>query len=155
MRKFEITKKMYRENGIKYIALDCDNSVETPLYFINGHLIQNPASLPEDFLKTFERDREIIYKRAKSGIYLDEIFKKVTGIYAIECLKNNMIYVGSSKNLYRRVYDHKNKFETNNKRVIKDMMDDYNAFGPNYFITYCLEIVNDQSKETLLEIEEN
>lgn len=64
------------------------------------------------------------------------------GIYKITCLKNNKIYIGSSKNLSNRLYNHKYSLKNGiHKNVF--LQKDWNYYGEENFkfeiIEYCDE----------------
>lgn len=70
----------------------------------------------------------------------------LTGIYKIECLKNNKLYIGSSKNIYSREKEH---FSTlnKNKHYNKHLQNAYNKYGKEGFL---FEIIEECSVEDLL-----
>lgn len=81
-------------------------------------------------------------------------FNGIAGIYAIECLKNRMIYVGKSINLYDRVRRHKYLLRINkNGSTNINLQRDYNLYGHHNFMGYCLEIVNFPTPEVLTKVE--
>lgn len=58
--------------------------------------------------------------------------KKVSGVYKITCLKNGMIYIGSSKNVKTRISNHKYSLR-NNLHHNFYLQEDYNIYGLENF----------------------
>jgi len=61
-----------------------------------------------------------------------------SGIYKITCLVNNMIYVGQSKNVKKRLYDHKSHLKNNNSHN-KHLQYTWNKYGKDNFIFEVIE----------------
>lgn len=59
-------------------------------------------------------------------------FVSVCGIYAIRCIHNNRLYIGSSKCIEKRFGTHKSLLD-NSKHVNKDLQKDYEEFGVGLF----------------------
>lgn len=65
------------------------------------------------------------------------------GIYAIENTVNNKIYIGSSKDINKRIIQHKFNLSNNNHHN-PDLQADWNCYGSDNFIFYFLEACNVQ-----------
>lgn len=65
----------------------------------------------------------------------------VSGIYKIECLQNNKVYIGQSHNIYVRWLVHKSKLKTNSHSNFL-LQQDYNKYGENNFKFSILEIAD-------------
>lgn len=74
---------------------------------------------------------------------------KLPGIYMILCIPTGKAYIGSSKNMYRRWSQHKNKLK-NNKHPNNYLQNIYNKYGKDCLIFYGLE-----NCENLIEREVN
>ena len=61
----------------------------------------------------------------KKRFHIKEKDYKLACVYIIECVENNIYYVGSTKNYNKRVYQHVHHLE-NNKHPNIDMQKDYN-----------------------------
>jgi group I intron endonuclease len=72
-----------------------------------------------------EKDQETIYN----------LYKNNPGIYCIENTVNGHIYIGSSKNLWRRFLDH-NEALDRGKHINKHLQAAYNKYGRDVFIFY-------------------
>lgn len=59
--------------------------------------------------------------------------ERISGVYIIKCLVNNKMYVGSSKNIWRRWQTHWDKYEQA-KTKNRAMYDDMNLYGKSQFI---------------------
>lgn len=86
-------------------------------------------------------------------LILNEEFKGIAGIYAIECLKNKNIYVGQSIDLYGRVMRHKSNLKSQKDSNV-NLQKDYDLYGHCNFIGYCVELIHSPSKEILNEKED-
>jgi len=73
---------------------------------------------------------------------------KKCGIYKITILNN--IYIGSSSNLHRRMWEHSWKLK-NNKHVNRHLQNVYNKYGINNFF---IEIIEECNVDLLLEREQ-
>lgn len=63
---------------------------------------------------------------------------KISGIYKIECILNNKVYIGQSSNIYYRWSFHKSKLRKN-CHINYLLQDDYNKYGENNFRFIILE----------------
>jgi group I intron endonuclease len=72
--------------------------------------------------------------------------KSVSGVYKITCLKNGMIYIGSSKNIRSRLSSHKYNLK-NNSHHNHYLQEDFNLYGINNFKFEILETCNDEYLE--------
>jgi len=70
------------------------------------------------------------------------------GIYRITNLSNNFSYIGASKDIHKRIYNHKKLLDNNNHRN-KNLQKDWNYFGENFFNFEILEICNWESLDEL------
>ena len=68
--------------------------------------------------------------------------KNVSGVYKITCLKNGMIYIGSSNNVGSRLSNHKYNLK-NNSHHNYYLQEDYNLYGINNFKFEILETCED------------
>lgn len=68
--------------------------------------------------------------------------KPIPGIYQIQNSKNKRLYVGSAKNIRKRIQEHVS-FLTKNKHWNKFLQNDWQKVGPEYFVVKILEIVNE------------
>ena len=64
--------------------------------------------------------------------------KETSGVYKITCLENNMIYIGSSKNVKTRIYNHKYCLKNNSHHNFY-LQQDYNLYGLENFKFEALE----------------
>lgn len=62
-----------------------------------------------------------------------------SGVYKITCLKNNKLYIGSSKNILNRWKTHK-FFLKNNKHINKFLQNAWNKYGEVNFLFEILEV---------------
>lgn len=71
------------------------------------------------------------------------------GIYAIRCLENNKLYIGSSVNIQRRINTHRAKL---NKKIHSNphLQSAYNTYGKDKFVFFVVETC---SKECLIKNE--
>lgn len=67
------------------------------------------------------------------------------GIYLIRCKENGRIYIGSSKNVYYRLTDHK-RFLRNGLHHCRKMQDDYNLYGADTFEYQIIEFCSEQER---------
>lgn len=65
-------------------------------------------------------------------------YESDSGIYQIINLKNGKRYVGKSKNLYRRKYQHLGELNSN-KHNNKYLQNSYNKYGSNNFLFEVIE----------------
>lgn len=81
----------------------------------------------------------------------DEIKRDQSGVYQIENLVNNKVYIGSSANVYNRAYTHKTKLKKR-KHSNQHLESSYHKYGFNKFkfniIEYC-------EKDNITEIEQS
>lgn len=75
---------------------------------------------------------------------------KKCGVYALICNANNRMYIGSSKDLYRRFYGHLQGFETH-KNHTKELDDDFVKYGFNEFT---FKILKECKEDDLLKYEQ-
>ena len=68
------------------------------------------------------------------------------GVYAILNTNNNKIYIGSSRNIKERLYNHKTLLN-HGKNKVKEMQDDYNK--GNKFIAYVISPVRVRDEKYL------
>lgn len=66
-------------------------------------------------------------------IKLDISFKNIIGIYFIRNIINNKVYIGSSKNLYRRVYEHMRLLNNGEHHSIH-LQRSFDKYGKDSFI---------------------
>jgi group I intron endonuclease len=67
-----------------------------------------------------------------------------SGLYKITCLINGYVYVGQSKNIAKRIIDHKSKLKRN-VNANRLLQADYNKYGPDAFLyTQILDIEPDR-----------
>lgn len=76
---------------------------------------------------------------------------KYSGIYIIKNIQNGYIYLGSTKNLRNRIYQHQFTLKKQKHRNIK-LQNAYNKYGKSSFIVIVLACVLDLSK--LIEVEQ-
>lgn len=69
--------------------------------------------------------------------------EKQIGIYKIECLKNNMVYVGSSIDIQARLTWHKSHL-INNTHYKKGMQEDFNKYGIENFVFEIVELTTEK-----------
>lgn len=67
------------------------------------------------------------------------------GIYLIRCKENGRIYIGSSKNVYYRLTDHK-RFLKNGLHHCREMQNDYNLYGSDSFEYQIIEFCSEQGR---------
>lgn len=68
---------------------------------------------------------------------------KLPGVYCVQNLVNNKIYIGSSKNLYRRFYGHKNGDCHKSFRCMTGLYNAYKKYGLNNFKFFVIKITED------------
>lgn len=61
-----------------------------------------------------------------------KIFSKKSGIYLIKCIKNNKCYIGSARNINKRIKSHIRELK-DNIHVNKLMQNDFNEYGIKNF----------------------
>lgn len=69
--------------------------------------------------------------------------EKQIGIYKIECLENNMVYVGSSIDIQARLTWHKSHL-INNTHYKKGMQEDFNKYGIGNFVFEIIELTTEE-----------
>lgn len=74
--------------------------------------------------------------------------KKLCGVYNITCLVNDKIYIGSSKNIYKRWKEHKYHLNKNNHDNIF-LQKDWNQYGEENFEFSILEECNESFRYQL------
>lgn len=62
--------------------------------------------------------------------------KPVSGVYAIRCLANGKIYVGSSADLNKRIGEHKARLRAGDHFHLPRLQQDWVAFGAGAFVFY-------------------
>lgn len=73
---------------------------------------------------------------------------KKQGIYCITCAVNGKKYIGSTKNIYRRINLHKSNLNHNDlKHNNQYFINDWNEFGCDNFEYYVLEYTNENLKD--------
>ncbi len=77
--------------------------------------------------------------------------KNISGIYQIKNIINGKLYIGSTKNLYKRYYDHSYRLKRNIHENSK-LQNAFNKYGEENFIFEAVEFVEDEDK--LLEYEQ-
>jgi len=65
--------------------------------------------------------------------------KEVIGVYAVTCVPANMVYVGSSENVYRRMWCHARGMRGEYHRRI-EMINDFVRFGDEAFVFQIIEL---------------
>lgn len=68
--------------------------------------------------------------------------KKLSGVYKITCLKNGMIYIGSSNNVSKRLSNHRYNLK-NNSHHNYYLQEDYNIYGVENFKFEKLEMCDE------------
>lgn len=63
-------------------------------------------------------------------------------IYKIQCVKNNKVYIGQTKNYTKRRKEHINDLK-NNRHCNEYLQTDYNKFGVQSFVYSVIELVED------------
>lgn len=84
--------------------------------------------------------------------FLGEIkdFKRKAGVYKITCLKNNLFYIGSSWNLYKRYKEHTNDLKKN-RHTNDHLGNSWNKYGEANFL---FEIIEECEINNILEREQ-
>ena len=62
----------------------------------------------------------------------DEKFFPVSGVYVIRCLANGRVYVGSSKDLNKRIRQHKSKLKSRGHELPR-LQNDWDVYGEELF----------------------
>lgn len=70
------------------------------------------------------------------------------GIYAILNLKEDIKYIGSSINIYNRVFDHKKRLKEN-RHYNKQLQEDYNRLGKEWFKYVIVEEIDTLDRDIL------
>jgi group I intron endonuclease len=73
------------------------------------------------------------------------------GIYAIRCLTNNRIYVGSTKQSFRARFSNHCKFLKSGKLSNKKLQTDYTLYGPDNFEFEILSVIINESDIVITE----
>jgi len=60
-----------------------------------------------------------------------------SGVYAIRNIANGKTYIGSSRNIKKRIYSHKHMLATGTSKN-RNLQDDWNVFGPKSFVAEVL-----------------
>ena len=68
---------------------------------------------------------------------INKDFRFKSGIYYIKCLSNSRVYVGSSKDIYNRLHQHRHKLNKN--KHFKVVQNSYNKYGDDNFECGILE----------------
>ena len=66
--------------------------------------------------------------------------KDIVGIYKIECIANNKVYIGQSINIKRRLYDHKTRLRKGTHKN-KHLQNAWNKYGEDNFTFETFNIV--------------
>ena len=66
------------------------------------------------------------------------------GIYAIYCVLSDRVYIGSSKNIYRRWKEHQNSLKKG-KHCNFYLQDSWNKHGEKFFVFHILEICKEEN----------
>lgn len=74
------------------------------------------------------------------------------GIYAIVCISSNRIYIGQAKDTTRRITRHK-MWLRHNTHFSKELQDDWNKYGENYFFFKKIEENKEFDEEMRLDKE--
>ena len=101
--------------------------------------------------KTCKSNREVIYSDNDIGKTIDSSDTYKVGIYKITNLKNKLIYIGSTVNLYRRKNEHLKELRSN-KHHNAHMQNSFNKYGESIFEFTIQDIVFDL--ESLVEREQ-
>lgn len=72
------------------------------------------------------------------------------GIYKIKCLENNKIYIGSSKNIEKRINTHIKRLRKNT-HINEFLQNSWNKYGE---ISFSFEIIEECSEDSLIEREQ-
>jgi len=73
--------------------------------------------------------------------YNNDIFKNIPGVYKINCLANNKVYIGSSKNICKRLRTHLN-YLYKNKHDSPYLQHAFNRYGESSFTIEVVKVVN-------------
>jgi len=101
--------------------------------------------------KTCKSNREVIYSEDDIGKTIDSGDTCKVGIYKITNLINNLVYIGSTVNLYRRKNEHLKELRAN-KHHNSHMQNSFNKYGEDIFEFTIQDIVFDL--ESLIEREQ-
>lgn len=91
-----------------------------------------PSAMFGVSLMTFfilEKIKEVI-KLIRKAIIFDDL--QLSGVYAIQCLRNNKVYIGSSINIKERLNSHKGELRRN-KHINRHLQEEYNKYGLEEF----------------------
>jgi group I intron endonuclease len=88
----------------------------------------------------------------KIGVDYKSKATKISGIYIIYCLRNEMIYIGSSSNYWHRKQSHQKSLKSN-KHKNPHLQNAYNSYGRESFLHLLIEEVKNPTTEILLERE--
>lgn len=83
--------------------------------------------------------------------YTDEKLRGKSGIYQIRNIINNKFYIGSTKNILRRKYEHIYDLRTMNHHNVR-LQRAFNKYGKENFIFEIIEFIED--KDELLKVEQ-
>ena len=83
---------------------------------------------------------------------LEQHFKNKIGIYCITNIQNSKNYIGSSTNLYKRIYEHRRLLRLN-QHYNKKLQNSWNKYGENCFVCNVVKIFEEISYENLLSVE--
>ncbi len=83
---------------------------------------------------------------------LKTTFKNKIGIYCIINTENSKNYIGSSMNLYKRIYEHRRLLKLN-KHYNKRLQNAWNKYGEDYFICNVIKTFESIEYQNLLNIE--
>lgn len=76
---------------------------------------------------------------------LNLCIKNVSGVYLITNLENGHRYIGSSNDLYERIYKHIYEL-SNNKHINTHLQNAYNKYGNDKFVVGILEICQEEER---------
>lgn len=82
---------------------------------------------------------------------IDKCYKKVNGVYRITNTINKKVYIGSSVNLYKRIYEHFRELKLN-KHSNKILQNSFNKYGIENFMVDILES-NITTHDEMLDLE--
>lgn len=82
---------------------------------------------------------------------IDKCYKNINGVYRITNIINNKVYIGSSVNLYKRIYEHFRELKIN-KHSNKILQNSFNKYGIENFMVDILES-SINSHEEMLDLE--
>lgn len=99
--------------------------------------------------KQTEEIPDLLSKKYRLDLAYDEL-KKIKGIYKITNIKNNKLYIGSSKDIYQRKQEHFRNLEQN-KHTNPRLQNAYNYYGKENFVFEVLEILKGSEDQFIVE----